>query len=381
MNTLVSSAAADAAHSAMIAARPTLVGCGSLRSFQDLPDRILLHAGPAYSAAERVPQPVINSAISAVLAEGWATSPEDARRMIRRGAIPLRPAQDFGVVTPLAFVAVPGTAVLRIADAAGIAPERFCPVNDGPPDAASRFGAPSGAARVDRLAAMCTLAPALDTALGDGVALLPLMAAGLAAGDDLHGQVAGVTGALAKHLLPRLDDPARAYIAAAAQFGLNAVMGACAVMLAAAGTTDSDMVSAVGGNGVDFGWQVAGAPGAWRTAAAKRPVGPLFADLPTERILPAIGDSAVIDACGLGGAILRHAPTLIEALAPFHPAAAFETQASAAFVGAHPLLPPDIRVGLRAEQIGHHPGIILAMLDATGEAGLIGRGIARWPAD
>lgn len=379
MNSNLSSATATAAHGALIAARPTLAGCGSLGAFRDLPERVLLHAGPAYTSPLRVPRPVMNSAVSAVLFEGWATSEIEARDQLLRGAITLLPAQDFAVVTPLAFVAGPGTAVLRIADAAGIAPDRYCPVNDGPPDAALRFGAPTTPGRVDRLATLRAIAPALDVAIADGVALLPVMEAGVVAGDDLHGQVAGVTEALKACLLPRIDEPARGYVAAAGQFGLNAVMGACAVMLAAAGTVQTDFICAAGGNGVDFGWQLASAPGVWWTAPAKPPVGPLFAGLPTVRALPAIGDSAVIDACGFGAAILRYAPALIEALAPFHASATFDGQASAGFVGTHPHFPPDIRVGLRAASIAQHPGIILAMLDADGRSGLIGRGIAPWP--
>lgn len=372
-------ALSSAAHSAMIAAQPVLAGCAPLNAYRDLPERVLLHAGPAYDAASETPQLVVHAAISAAMAEGWTASQAEADALIRRGDILLRPAQDFGVVTPLAFVVGPGTAVLQVVDAAGLAPDRCCPVNDGPPDAALRFGAPPSPRRMDRRARLRAIAAPLDVAMRDGIALLPLMAAGLAAGDDLHGQVSGVTRALAEKLLGQLDDAPRDYVEGAGQFGLNAVMGACAVLLAAAATVKSDMVCAAGGNGVDFGWQRADAPGIWHTAPALRPVGPLFADLPARRVLPAIGDSAVIDACGFGAAILRHAPTMRDALAPFHAPAAFDAGASAAFFGPHPSFPHDVRLGLRAEEIGGHPGIMLAMLDAAGHEGLVGRGIAPWP--
>jgi len=371
---------AAAAHGAMIAARPTLQGCGPFGSFRDLPGRVLLHAGPPYSGPEQVPQPVLNSAVSAVLAEGWATTADAARAMIASREIPMQPAQDHGMVTPLAFVATPGTPVLRVVDAAGIAPDRFCPVNDGPGDAALRFGGPPNAPRLARLAAMRDAAPGLDAALSDGVPVLPLMTAGIAAGDDLHGNVAGMTEALAAALLPRLDGAAHDYVAAAPLFGLNAIMGACAVLFAAAAASgDSDTIIAAGGNGVDFGWQRADRLGVWQRAAALPPIGPLFTDIPASRVLPAIGDSAVIDACGFGGAILRHAPALRAALAPFHDESAFALQASAAFSGPHPVFPADIRVGLRSVDLWRHPGIMLGMLDMTGDAGLIGRGLAPWP--
>jgi hypothetical protein len=98
------------------------------------------------------------------------------------------------------------------------------------------------------------------------------------------------------------------------------------------------------------------------------------------RPLPAIGDSAVLDACGFGAASLRFAPEMLAMLGESAPAVRFGPQAHDAFVGLHPLLPFEaLKLGLDLDSPAARPGVILAMLDAEGRAGLIGRGVAPWP--
>ena len=141
------------------------------------------------------------------------------------------------------------------------------------------------------------------------------MRAGLDGGDDLHGRVTAANSALAAILAPRLSGEAADYLSLANQFVLNVIMAACAVMISAgAGIAESRMVVAAGGNGVDFGWRLAETPAVWHTIPARTPVGPHFPHAAEKRFLPAIGDSAVIDACGFGAAALRYAPEMIAAL-------------------------------------------------------------------
>ncbi len=67
-----------------------------------LSERVLLHAGPPFRGA--LPAPVMNGAIQALLFEGLASSAAAARDLLLEGGVELRPAQDYGVVTPLAQV-------------------------------------------------------------------------------------------------------------------------------------------------------------------------------------------------------------------------------------------------------------------------------------
>ncbi|WP_172328473.1 DUF1116 domain-containing protein [Mangrovicoccus sp. HB161399] len=350
---------------------PRLAGCLPLaRALPGLPAKVLLHAGPAFSAPAACPRPVLNAAVAAVLAEGWAGTPETAEAAVLSGALPLVPAQDHGLVTPLACVVTPSMPVL--AAEAGTA-RALSPVNDGPPAGALRFGAADPAAQVARIGEMAALADPLAAAIGGGVPLLPLMAEALAQGDDLHGSVAAMTGLLAEQL--GLDGAAGAY-ARTPLFALNAVMAAAAAMLqAAAEANPVPMVIAAGGNGVAFGWKTSEDPHSWHIRPALPPVGPRM-DGGAAVVLPAIGDSAVIDALGLGGPALRQAPALMEALAPYHPADTFAP--SDIFLAPHPELPGDILLGLPGIAVAEHPGVMLAMLGAGGE-GLVGRGLAPWP--
>ncbi len=343
-----------------------------------LPDKTLLHAGPPLRAGA-VSAPLINSAAAAAVFEGWAKDDAEARAAIGADAIRLAPAQDYGVVTPLAFVVSPSMWLLRVSDAAGKASPRYTPINDGPPPAALRFGARQQG-QDERLALIARAAPGLRDALQQPVAVLPVMRAGLDGGDDLHGRVSVANAALTVILAPRLTGDAAAYVALANQFVLNVVMAACAVMIGAgAGVPDSRMVIAAGGNGADFGWQRANTPGVWRARHALAPVGPHFPQAATRRFLPAIGDSAVIDACGFGAAALRHAPEMMAALKGHVPDGYFTEAASAPFIGPHPAFPPDLKFGLDLGRETPLRGVMLAALDADGEAGLAGRGVAPWP--
>lgn len=363
----------------LLAAVPQLDGCAALGSLVALPEQTLLHAGPPFQKGEAVPAPVLNSAAAAAQFEGWAPDVAQARGAIASGEIRLAPAQDHAVVTPLAFVMSPSMPALRVSDAARHASPRYTPVNDGPPPAALRFGA-HHEGQLERLALLGRIGPALSRALRDPVPILPVMSAGLAGGDDLHGRVSAANATFVDVLAPRLSGEAGAYLSLANQFVLNVIMAACAVMIGAGdGVEGSRLVTAAGGNGISFGWRLASAPGVWRTAAAAAPVGPHFPNTVGRRFLPAIGDSAVIDACGFGAASLRHAPDMIAALRGHVPDGYFDATASDAFIGAHPAFPPDLKLGLDIDAEGPARGVMLAAIDACGEAGLVGRGISPWP--
>ncbi|MFA6264189.1 MAG: DUF1116 domain-containing protein [Pseudolabrys sp.] len=367
----------------LLAATPQLDGCAALGSFVALPGKTLLHAGPPFQKGEAVPAPVLNSAAAAAQFEGWATDVTEAQRAITSGEVRLAPAQDYAVVTPLAFVVSPSMPALRVSDAAGKASPRYAPVNDGPPPAALRFGA-RHEGQFERLALLSRIGPALAQALAQkapgAIPILPILSAGLVGGDDLHGRVSAANASLVDVLAPRLSGEAADYLSSANQFVLNVIMAACAVMIGAGeGVVGSRLVTAAGGNGISFGWQLAGAPGVWQTAAATAPRGHHFPQSAGRPFLPAIGDSAVIDACGFGAAALRHAPDMIAVLRGRVPNAYFETTASAAFIGPHPAFAPDLRLGLDIDAEGPERGIMLAAIDAEGETGLVGRGIAPWP--
>jgi len=102
----------------LLAAKRQLDRCARLSDIIAVADRTLLHAGPPLPDG-MIPPPLLNSAVAAVLFEDWAHDDAEARDAIVRGAIRLVPAQDYGVVTPLAFVVSPSMWLLGVSDAAG----------------------------------------------------------------------------------------------------------------------------------------------------------------------------------------------------------------------------------------------------------------------
>ena len=345
--------------------------------------RTLFHAGPPFAAFETIPPPVKNAAAAAAMHEGLADTREDALAAIASGSIRLAPAQDFGLVTPLAFVVGPSLFCLEVVDANHPEHRRLAPLNDGPPPDALRFGTGrrEGLALLERLAT--SVGPELAHHMPAGTAILPLLAKALAGGDDLHGHVASTQSALLDLFGDEISSDARSYMSEANQFVLNVIMATAAVMLGAgAGIEDSHLVVAAGGNGVDFGYKVAGAPDTWITLPATGPQGPKFPGKEDAAPLPAIGDSAVIDALGFGAACLRFCPTLAEALESHIDPAFLTPAAHDAFVGPHPALgEASVKVGLDLTRPRSALGIMLGMLEAGGTGGIIGRGVAPWPAN
>lgn len=370
---MTSSSATQQSHRQLVAVEPALTRIAPLAELvPDLPARTLFHAGPPFASPDAIPAPVRNSIAAAATVEGWDAA--DVRLM---------PAQDIGVVTPLAFVVGPSAYCLEVIDARNPSHRRLSPLNDGPPPHGLRFGTgrPEGIDLLTRL--IERVGPDLAKHLRTGVPLMPLLSAGLTGGDDLHGHLAAAQAVLPNLFGPGVSADSRAFIADANQFVLNIVMATAATMIGAgAGVPGSNLVVAAGGNGVEVGYKLAADPTTWIARPANRPIGPKFPGKEDMPALPAIGDSAVIDAVGFGAACLRFCPTLQGAL-DGHIDPAFLTEAAhEPFVGPHPGLPDtSIHVGLDLTRPRTCLGIMLGMVGATGTEALVGRGVAPWPAD
>lgn len=339
-----------------------------------LPEKTLFHAGPPFAGP--LPAPMRNSALAAILHEGWADTPEAAAKALSSGVVTLSSAQDIGVVTPLAFILGPSVYCLGVSDAKTGA-VKYSPLNDGPLPDCLRLGTgrPAG------LALLRSLTDGIGADLAANLKptpLLPVLAKGLAGGDDLHGRVMAAQAEVRGFFGPGLKPESEAYLTQANQFVLNVIMPAAALMIGAgAGVPGSEMVVASAGNGVQHGYKLAGDPDRWIVRPANRPIGGRMPGHEGSQPLPAIGDSAVIDALGLGAACLRFAPDLA-GLKDHVDAAYFAEAAHDAFIGPHPAL-PGVKVGLDLTRPRACLGVMLGMVGETGSEGLIGRGVAPWP--
>ena len=376
-----------AAFERLRAAAPAWEGIDTAADALGLESNRLLHAGPPFASVDAISAPILNSACVAAVFEGLARDFDRAEAMIRGGEIRLEPAQEHRAVTPLAAVVSASMALHRVADRGNPANRTWAPLNGGM-RAPMRLGL-RAAAVLDHLRWLNgPWAELLAAGLAEPVDLVEIAVGGLRAGDDCHGRTPAATKLLMARVESGLggiaiDADTRDFIDHSPPLFLNPWMAASkCLMLAGDGIAGSALVTAAGGNGVDVGIQVAGLPGRWFRAPASPPRGRFDVDLPRERALPAIGDSAVVEALGLGAMALQHSPEQEKAFADFLPAD-YRERAGRLMCGIHPAFGDlDCRLGLGARAAvaaGRGPIVGLGILDLHGERGRLGGGIYDMP--
>ena len=348
-----------------------------------LPDRVLLHAGPPLPDPKNLPPPMLNSAVLACKYEGWAKDDAEAEKLIASGEVKLEPSFTRRVSTPLVSMVSARTTVAVIEDANSKASWfSFLGTGGG---AQMCFGARDRAI-IERLQFReRELLPGFSDLLSEPIDLLSIARSALTEGDDLHNRLSSATAVLHAALGTRKAESPAAQAALrtvleAPLYFLNFWMPACALMLdAAAGVKGSSLVTLLSANGLITGIQLAGLPGRWFTAPAALVQGPFMKGAPDNpQFPPATGDSGIIDAFGLGGQVLRRAPSLLTAFEPWL-AKDDEQRALAQLAGLHPVL--GVPVGLDAAAVAitaKSPLLSTGMVSADGR-GLLGRGICAMP--
>lgn len=356
------------------AVRPVWTGVRSAREALGLEGRVLLHAGPEKLDAASLPPPMRNAALLSCQHEGWGARVED---------VTFEPSFTRSVATPLVAMVSPSTTVAEITWGT----ERyfaFLGTGGGPQQ---RFGS-SDPAILERLTFReRTLKQGFSELLDSPVDLLSVARAAIREGDDLHNRLSSATTLLHALLSTRkADSPAAKAalqtIVEAPLYFLNLWMPACQLMLRAAeGEAGSSIVTRLCANGCQLGIQVAGRPGQWFTADATPVQGPFMKGAPENRVHPpATGDSGVIDAFGLGGQGLRHAPSLVAAFSQYLEADD-DSRARNMLAGFHPILETPFGLDARAvAQSGRSPLLSTGMVSADGR-GLLGRGLCRVPVE
>lgn len=371
-----------AVHPLWTAVRPASEALGLTR-------RCLLHAGPPLAQLDHLPPPLHSSAVLACLYEGWAEDEATAEALLRSGEVALRPAQSAGAVTPLAAVISPRTALVEIADLSPHNPRRaWAPLGSGT-GAQIRFGTRNRAV-LPRLAWRDEVLAGffLQVLAAGPIDLDALAKSGLAGGDELHARCTAASAALRETLRPWRDELPQgaaidAMLEATPLFFLTPWMAACHLMLdtAADGGRDAASTLIVGfaGNGADCGIRVAGCPDRWWTAPATPPEGPLFDPETLADAAPMIGDSGAIDAAGYGAYALPGADA--ELRITLHDWMPDDWARRARQQLAHIDDAPG-RAALDAAAVvasGEPAHALIAMLDAEGRQGLLGRGVVTAP--
>ena len=297
----------------MLAAEPVLSDvrrAGELVPQLDA-ERLILHAGPPLGW-ERMCGPLRGAICGAIVFEGWADDLAAAEKLAASGALRFAPNHHFGAVGPMTGITTRSMPLLVVENRA-FANRALCTINEGL-GKVMRFGG-NDAEVLARLAWLRDeFGPLFGQALrASPVELNPLIARGLAMGDEMHQRNVACTSLLLRALAPRLASSIKAleFIGANDQFFLSIAMAmGKSILDPARGIERSTLVTAMARNGTDFGIRVAGRGDEWFTAPVEMPQGLYFPGFSAADANPDIGDSAILEAIGLGAFSMAAAPAV-----------------------------------------------------------------------
>jgi hypothetical protein len=277
----------------------------------DLDDRTILHCGPAIGWAQMC-DPLRRSVRAAVVAEGWAEDVASADRLLARGDVRLRPANLHAVVVPMASAVGP-SAPVHVVEGPATA---FAPVGQGSGDVAW-FGrdTPGAVARLTFLREVA--GPRLRAVVrrAGPVDVLALAAQALQMGDDVHLRTQAGTNLLIRTLLPHLVEVGGGALARFLSgnhlFFLTLAMAAAkSLVMSAEQVADASVVTTMARNGTTFGVRLAGCE-RWSVTEAPPVADALYhPGQGPQTSARDIGDSAVLELIGLGGAAAGGCPAV-----------------------------------------------------------------------
>lgn len=278
----------------------------------------LLHAGPPIEWTH-MSGPVRGACIGACLFEGWAKDQAEALAMLNGGKIEFIPCHNVDAVGPMGGIT---SANMPMIVAYNVVHDNYayCNLNEGI-GKVMRFGA-YGPDVQQRLAWMRdVLAPVLSETLQkfeDGIDLTAMMAQGITMGDEFHQRNIATSALLMRALAPKISQLNRSkkeivevmqFLSITDQFFLNLAMAYCkAAMDAGAQIKAGSIVTAMTRNGQNFGIRVSGLGDRWFTAPVNTPQGLFFTGFSQTDANPDIGDSAITETFGVGGAAMLAAP-------------------------------------------------------------------------
>ncbi|HDS7793505.1 TPA: DUF1116 domain-containing protein [Raoultella ornithinolytica] len=280
--------------------------------------RVLLHAGPQIRWQEMT-GPMRGACLGACLFEGWADDEAHALQLLEQGEVAFVPCHHVRAVGPMGGITSASMPVIVVRDAVH-GNEAYCNLNEGI-GKVMRFGAYGPDVQTRLRWMRDTLAPVLSDALStfeEGLDLSALMAQAITMGDEFHQRNIAASALLMRTLAPRIAGQERdktqtgevlEFLSVTDQFFLNLAMAYCkAAMDAAAEIKAGSVVTAMTRNGQMFGIRVSGLGDRWFTAPVNTPQGLFFTGYSQADANPDIGDSAITETYGIGGAAMVAAP-------------------------------------------------------------------------
>jgi hypothetical protein len=228
------------------------------------------------------------------------------------------------------------------------------------------------------------------------------MAKALLMGDEMHQRNVAATSLLVREVMPHLVRAAQTseylgeitdYFTGNDQFFLNVAMAAAkATMDAASDIPGCTLVTAMARNGTDFGVRIGALGDRWFTAPVQMPKGLYFPGFSAQDANPDIGDSAIVEALGLGAFAMAASPAVANFVGVGGLAEARryteEMMEITAGRSPHLLLPTMEGLGVptgidmrRVVEVGIVPWINTGIAHRAAGVGQIGAGVAQAPLD
>lgn len=382
----------------MLSAEPYWTGVRpAIEAVPGMKQNTILHAGPPIEW-ERMCGVQRRGIIGGILHEGLAGTEEEAIRLVENGNIEVLSAMDLGVAGAGVGIVTPSM-VVNICRDKQTGKEGYCVPFEGRVGLGV-WGVYNEEVEKNLKWIERVFAPVLDGVLRDcgGINIKRIIAQGLQMNDETHTRQTAeglllvsevvpllIKADLDKELLVQCVD---ILVSTERWFHPLGIASSMAILNAIKGIEYATVVTAMGGNGVEFGIKVSSLGDQWFTAPAPTLHGKyLSTRWGPEDAIPWLGDSCVTEAVGLGGFAAAAAPAVIRLRGgSFKDAIQQSEEMKAVCVGINrnypiPLLDfsgPPIGIDIRkVVQTGispiSHGGII------SKEGGQIGAGAARLP--
>ena len=313
-----------AAFEKLTGARPMLAGCGIAgKVIPGFKKNLILHSGPPVEY-ENMRGPHKMGIAGAAMFEGLAENEAEAAGMIESGEIELGCANDYHSGGPGAGITSYSMAVLTVREENSGAPGFAAPIEGAQGGGLGGWGVYNRAVHenLERIAGI--YAPLLDLVLkqAGGIDIVELFANGLLMGDEEHTRQAATD----KLFLSLLIEPMMAAeMKDSERLSLLRWLNSCrrfvhhigcasavASLKSASGVAGANLVTAMCGNGYEFGIKISGTGERWYTAPAPTFSGRCFSPLDSlADAAPWLGDSSNVEAWGLGGMAAAASPALL----------------------------------------------------------------------
>lgn len=275
-----------------------------------LTKNMILIPGPGITP-ERLAPPLRTSVCGAVMHEKLASSFEEAWDMVMTGKIELVSSQTMAAGNAACMVTSFSMPVIVVEDKT-FGGRGFAPLHPGPNPKCLRWGLYDDDVERDLSWFRDVYGPALGEAVRGigGIDVISLLSRTAGMGDENHNRQPAASMALALTLIPALLDISSPYknevikhLSANDRFFLHVMMaGVESLTVSCKHFPLSTVMVGMGGNGTEFGIQLAGTGDKWYTTKAPKIKGTFLKPTYTEDDLVGyLGDSCITEVYGLGG--------------------------------------------------------------------------------